>query len=304
MARPLLVVITGPTASGKTALAVVLASYFKTDIISADSRQLYRDLPIGTAAPTAREQAIARHHLVGVLDLDEYYSAARFEEDALAILKDIWARNRVAVVCGGSMMYVDALTRGIDDMPTVSQSTRAYVLSLLDSHGLEGVLAQLQIVDPDYYALVDKANTRRVVHALEVILQAGVPYSTLRTGKAKERDFDVIKIAIDRPREELFDRINRRVDAMIEAGLADEARAAFARGDYNSLNTVGYKEMRWYLDGEADLDFVRARIAKNTRVYAKKQLTWLKRDSDVVWLEAEDALERAIQMVRNAVAEE
>lgn len=135
-------------------------------------------------------------------------------------------------------------------------------------------------------------------------LQAGVPYSTLRTGKAKERDFDVIKIAIDRPREELFDRINRRVDAMIEAGLADEARAAFARGDYNSLNTVGYKEMRWYLDGEADLDFVRARIAKNTRVYAKKQLTWLKRDSDVVWLEAEDALERAIQMVRNAVAEE
>ena len=304
MARPLLVVITGPTASGKTALAVGLASYFNTDIISADSRQLYRDLPIGTAAPTAREQAIARHHLVGVLDLDEYYSAARFEEDALAILKDIWARNRVAVVCGGSMMYVDALTRGIDDMPTVSQSTRAYVLSLLDSHGLEGVLAQLQIVDPDYYALVDKANTRRVVHALEVILQAGVPYSTLRTGKAKERDFDVIKIAIDRPREELFDRINRRVDAMIEAGLADEARAAFARGDYNSLNTVGYKEMRWYLDGEADLDFVRARIAKNTRVYAKKQLTWLKRDSDVVWLEAEDALERAIQMVRNAVAEE
>ncbi len=304
MARPLLVVITGPTASGKTTLAVGLASYFNTDIISADSRQLYRDLPIGTAAPTAREQAIARHHLVGVLDLDEYYSAARFEEDALAILKDIWARNRVAVVCGGSMMYVDALTRGIDDMPTVSQSTRAYVLSLLDSHGLEGVLAQLQIVDPDYYALVDKANTRRVVHALEVILQAGVPYSTLRTGKAKERDFDVIKIAIDRPREELFDRINRRVDAMIEAGLADEARAAFARGDYNSLNTVGYKEMRWYLDGEADLDFVRARIAKNTRVYAKKQLTWLKRDSDVVWLEAEDALERAIQMVRNAVAEE
>ncbi len=202
------------------------------------------------------------------------------------------------------MMYVDALTRGIDDMPTVSQSTRAYVLSLLDSHGLEGVLAQLQIVDPDYYALVDKANTRRVVHALEVSLRAGVPYSTLRTGKAKERDFDVIKIAIDRPREELFDRINRRVDAMIEAGLADEARAAFARGDYNSLNTVGYKEMRWYLDGEADLDFVRARIAKNTRVYAKKQLTWLKRDSDVVWLEAEDALERAIQMVRNAVAEE
>lgn len=304
MARPLLVVITGPTASGKTTLAVGLASYFNTDIISADSRQLYRDLPIGTAAPTAREQAIARHHLVGVLDLDEYYSAARFEEDALAILKDIWARNRVAVVCGGSMMYVDALTRGIDDMPTVSQSTRAYVLSLLDSHGLEGVLAQLQIVDPDYYALVDKANTRRVVHALEVILQAGVPYSTLRTGKAKERDFDVIKIAIDRPREELFDRINRRVDAMIEVGLADEARAAFARGDYNSLNTVGYKEMRWYLDGEADLDFVRARIAKNTRVYAKKQLTWLKRDSDVVWLEAEDALERAIQMVRNAVAEE
>lgn len=302
--KKLLVVITGPTASGKTALAVELASYFGTEIVSADSRQLYRDLPIGTAAPTPEEMRAVRHHLVGTLDLDEYYSAARFESDALAILADIWHRNDIAIVCGGSMMYVDALTKGIDDMPTVSDTTRGYVLSLLENHGLEGVLAQLQICDPAYYLEVDRANTRRVVHALEVSLQAGVPYSSLRTGRAKPRDFKVLKLAIDWPREELFARINARVDAMIDAGLADEARRAFARGDFNSLNTVGYKEMRWYLDGEADLDFVRARIAKNTRVYAKKQLTWLRRDSDVVWLKPDGALGEALRLVKNAAGEE
>lgn len=296
--RPLLIVVTGPTASGKTSLAVGLASYFNTEIVSADSRQLYRDLPIGTAAPTPDELAAAPHHLVGCLALDQYYSAARFEEDALRILSEIWQSRDVAIVCGGSMMYVDALTRGIDDMPTISSATREYVLSLLGEHGIEGVLAQLQICDPVYYNEVDKANTRRVVHALEICLQAGVPYSSLRTGKAKPRDFDVVKFAIDRPREELFDRINGRVDAMIAAGLEDEARRAFAQGDFNSLNTVGYKEMRWYIDGEADLEFVRARIAKNTRVYAKKQLTWLKRDSDVIWLPAESALVDAIAVVQ------
>lgn len=296
--RPLLIVVTGPTASGKTSLAVGLASYFNTEIVSADSRQLYRDLPIGTAAPTPDELAAAPHHLVGCLALDQYYSAARFEEDALLILSEIWQSREVAIVCGGSMMYVDALTHGIDDMPTISQATREYVLALLGEHGIEGVLAQLRICDPVYYNEVDKANTRRVVHALEICLQAGVPYSSLRTGKAKPRDFDVIKFAIDRPREELFARINARVDAMIAAGLEDEARRAFAQGDFNSLNTVGYKEMKWYIDGEADLEFVRARIAKNTRVYAKKQLTWLKRDSDVIWLPAESALADAIAIVQ------
>lgn len=300
-ARPLLIIITGPTASGKTALAVGLAKFFNTEIISADSRQIYRDIPIGTAAPSARELSAVRHHLIGQLALEEYYSAVRFEEDALKILNDIWAKHSIAIVCGGSMMYIDALSKGIDEMPTVSETTRRYVLDMLETHGLEGVLAQLRICDPDYYDQVDRANTRRVVHALEVSLQAGVPYSSLRTGIIKERPFDIIKFAIDWQRNELFDRINRRVDMMIDNGLEQEARWAFAQGDFNSLNTVGFKEMKMLIDGTADLDFVRARIAKNTRVYAKKQLTWLRRDSDIVWLDPCNAMPRAIDIIRNAV---
>ncbi len=295
--RPLLIVVTGPTASGKTALAVGLARYLSTEVVSADSRQIYHDLPIGTAAPTEDEMGGVRHHLVGILDLDEYYSAARFEEDALATLSDIWKTNDVAVVCGGSMMYVDALVDGIDDMPTVSDATRRYVLDMLDNNGLEAVLAQLKICDPDYYEIVDRANTRRVVHALEICLQSGMPYSTFRKGKPKQRPFDVVKFAIDWPREQLFGRINSRVDDMIASGLEAEARRAFARGEFNSLNTVGYKEMKMLIDGEADLDFVRARIAKNTRVYAKKQLTWLRRKNDVTWLDPSDALAEAIAAV-------
>ena len=282
--KPLLIVVTGPTASGKTSLAIELAEHFGTEIVSADSRQLYRDLPIGTAAPTAYELARVPHHLVGVLGLADYYSAANFEADALRILADIWTRHDVAVVCGGSMMYVDALVKGIDDMPTGSAATRASVLRLLQEQGLEAVLAQLQILDPKYYAEVDRANTRRVVHGLEICLEAGRPYSDFRTGAGKQRDFDVVKFAIARPREELFDRINRRVDAMMAAGLEAEARRALAQGDFNSLNTVGYKEMAAYFRGDMDYDTAVARIAKNTRVYAKKQLTWLKKDEQVEWV--------------------
>lgn len=225
-----------------------------------------------------------KHHLVGFLGLEEYYSAARFEEDALGILEQIWQKSPVAIVCGGSMMYVDALVKGIDDMPTVSEATRSYVLEMLEQHGLDGVLAQLEICDPAYYAEVDKANTRRVVHGLEICLEAGLPYSSFRTGRGKERTFSTLKVAIERPREELFGRINARVEAMMQAGLEDEARRALAQGDFNSLNTVGYKEMAAYFRGEMDYATAVARIAKNTRVYAKKQLTWLKKDPQVSWI--------------------
>lgn len=295
--RNLLVVVTGPTASGKTALAVELACHYGSEIISADSRQIFKDIPIGTAAPSAEERGRAVHHLVGILELDAYYSAARFEADALALLPSIWAKSPVAIVCGGSMMYVDALVRGIDDMPEVSDSVRMYVKRMYDDHGIDGVLAQLRIVDPDYYDKVDKANTRRVMHAVELSLQAGRPYSSLLSGRERKRPFDVLKIGIQWPREELFARINRRVDAMIAQGLEEEAHAAFAKGDFNSLNTVGYKELAAVARGEMDRDTAIARIAKNTRVYAKKQLTWLARDPSMIWLDRSNAFADAVALI-------
>lgn len=300
-AERVLAIVTGPTASGKTGLAIRLARHFGTDVISADSRQMFRDIPIGTAAPGPEEQALARHHFVGTLPLDAYYSAARFETDVLALLPSLWRRSPVAVLCGGSMMYVDAVVRGIDEMPAVSDSTRTYVLNMLDQQGLEGVLAQLRICDPVYWEQVDRANTRRVVHALEICLEAGVPYSSLRKGSVARRDFRIVKMMIDRPREELFDRINRRVDLMIEQGLEAEARAALARGDFNSLNTVGYKELAAYFRGDMDRATAIARIAKNTRVYAKKQLTWLAKDPTVIRLDPATAFESALAAIEAAL---
>lgn len=300
-AERVLAIVTGPTASGKTGLAIRLARHFGTDVISADSRQMFRDIPIGTAAPGPEEQALAWHHFVGTLPLDAYYSAARFETDVLALLPSLWRRSPVAVLCGGSMMYVDAVVRGIDEMPAVSDSTRTYVLNMLDQQGLEGVLAQLRICDPVYWEQVDRANTRRVVHALEICLEAGVPYSSLRKGSVARRDFRIVKMMIDRPREELFDRINRRVDLMIEQGLEAEARAALARGDFNSLNTVGYKELAAYFRGDMDRATAIARIAKNTRVYAKKQLTWLAKDPTVIRLDPATAFESALAAIEAAL---
>lgn len=292
-----LAVVTGPTASGKTGLAVELARHYGTDVISADSRQIFRDLPIGTAAPTALEQQVARHHFVGILPLDAYYSAACFEHDVMELLPALWHRSPVAVMCGGSMMYVDAVLNGIDDMPTVDAATREYVLAMLENNGLEGVLAQLEVLDPQYYNEVDRANVRRVVHAVEICLQAGVPYSQLRTGRRAQRPFKAIKMMIDRPREELFGRINTRVETMVADGLEQEARKAFAQGNFNSLNTVGYKEMAAYFKGEMTLRQAVDRIAKNTRVYAKKQLTWLARDPDVLRLDPNDAFAQATKAI-------
>jgi tRNA dimethylallyltransferase len=282
--KPLLIVVTGPTGSGKTALSIELARTLHCDIISADSRQLFRDIPIGTAAPSAGELAAAVHHFVGTLSLDEYYSAARYEEDVMALLPGLLERDGCAVMCGGSMMYVDAVCRGIDDLPTVSEQVRADTLALYEREGLDGLRATLRNIDPDYLAQADLSNHRRLIHAIEITIEAGRPYSSLRVGAVKERPFRVVKMMIDYPREELFDRINRRVDKMMADGLLEEARRVYPLRHYNSLNTVGYKEMFAYLDGTMDLPTAVARMAKNTRVYAKKQLTWLKRDADVVRL--------------------
>lgn len=279
-----LIVITGPTGVGKTGKAIELAQSLGTEIVSADSRQLYRDIPIGTAAPTAEELAMVKHHFVGILGLEEYYSAAQFEVDALEVIKRIFAERDYAVMCGGSMLYVDAICRGIDDIPTISDEVRSRVAEMVANCSAEELRETLRSLDPAYHAIVDLNNTKRVAHAIEICLQAGVPYSTLRTGKAKPRDFEIEKIALNLPREELFDRINRRVDAMVEQGLEEEARRVYPMRHLNSLNTVGFKEMFAYFDGTMDRGVAIERIKKNTRVYAKKQLTWFQRDTTVRWL--------------------
>ena len=284
-----LIVITGPTGLRQAAMAIKLARKLGTEIISADSRQLFREIPTGTAQPSAEELAAVRHHFIGTLSLGDYYSAARYEEDVMRLLPEIFARcNGTAVMCGGSMMYVDAVCRGIDLLPTVSQEIRQYALALWQEGGNEAVIDRLRRLDPAYLETVDLKNHRRLVHALEICLESGRPYSELRTGAVKPRPFEIEKYAIDLPREVLFDRINRRVERMMEEGLLEEARRVFPLRTLNSLNTVGYKELFVLLHGLWDLPTAVARIQKNTRVYAKKQLTWLRRDADVRWLSGDE----------------
>lgn len=282
-----LIVVTGPTASGKTTLAIELARAIGTEIISADSRQLFRDLSIGTARPTPEELAAVPHHFIATLGLDEYYSAAQYEEDVLRLLPDIFSRcGGNAVMCGGSMMYVDAVCDGIDLLPTVSDENRARAYALYEAGGLPAVIRELERLDPAYLRHApDLKNHKRLVHALEISLEAGRPYSSMLTGEKKSRPFRIMKFAIDHLREELFSRINRRVEVMMFQGLLEEVRLVYPHRELNSLNTVGYKELFAYLDGEWDLATAVARIQKNTRVYAKKQLTWLRRDPSVIWLD-------------------
>ncbi len=274
--RNRLIVITGPTGSGKSALAMRMAGEIGCDIISGDSRQMYREIPIGTAAPTADDLARVTHHFVGNLSLGDYYSAAQYEDDVMRLLPSLWEKSPVQILCGGSMMYIDAVTRGIDELPTISDDIRRRAWELYERGGLQQLRLTLLELDPVYYREVDLNNHKRLVHAIEICRQAGVPYSSLRTGRVKPRDFDIEMIAVDMPRDTLFDRINGRVKKMVECGLIEEARAVSHLRHLNSLNTVGYKELWPYIDGETTLDEAIAKIARNTRVYAKKQLTWLK----------------------------
>ncbi|MDE6048492.1 MAG: tRNA (adenosine(37)-N6)-dimethylallyltransferase MiaA [Paramuribaculum sp.] len=298
--KPTLIVITGPTGSGKSQLAVDLALKLNCEIISADSRQIYREIPIGTAAPTAEQLQAATHHFVGILSLEDSYSAARFEADALDLLPRLWAKSDYAIMCGGSMMYIDAVTKGIDDLPDISPEIRDRAMRIYTEGGIEAARKTLLSLDPEYYKIVDLNNHKRIVHAIEITMQAGVPYSSLRTGKVAERPFDIIKVAIDYPREQLFDRINRRVDAMIGQGFEDEARKVFDRRHLNSLNTVGFKELFAVLEGKMDRDTAIARIAKNTRVYAKKQLTWMKKDQDIHYLSPHNAINQILTILNKS----
>lgn len=272
-----LIVVTGPTASGKSDFAVKLALEHDTEIISADSRQIFSGIPIVTAVPTMEERRGIPHHLMETLPLDAYYSAAMFEKDALRIAAQIWKRRDVAIVCGGSMMYVDALTDGIDLLPTVPDAIRRSLMEDWAAYGDDWLRDRLKTLDPVYFGKVDHSNLKRIFHAVEICMAAGVPYSSLLTGQKKKRNFEIERIIIERPREELFDRINRRVLAMVDAGLEEEARRVFPLRHLNSLNTVGLKEMFAYLEGSMDFDTAVARIQKNTRVFAKKQITWLKK---------------------------
>lgn len=284
MAEKTLIVITGPTGIGKTKIAIEVAKYLDTEIISADSRQIFRSIPIGTACPTSEELATVKHHFINILNLNEYYSAAQFENDALKQLSQIFATHDHAVMCGGSMMYVDAVCNGIDDIPTVSDEIRSKAYALLDKEGIEGVAKRVAEIDPEYYAIVDKQNAKRLVHALEIYMQSGKTFSSFRTGEKKKRPFRILKFALNMPREELFNRINTRVDKMIESGLEEEARNVYHLRHLNSLNTVGYKEMFAYFDGTMDFTTACERLKKNTRVYAKKQLTWYAKDPDIITL--------------------
>ncbi len=296
-----LIVVTGATASGKTDLAIQLAERFGADIISADSRQIYSGIPIITAAPDHEQLARVRHHFIATLPLEAYFSAAEFEEQSLRLLDRLWQHSDVQIVCGGSMMYVDALCRGIDNLPTISDDIRRHALSIFTEGGIEAIRDKLKQLDPAYYEMVDLNNHKRLIHAVEICLEAGLPYSSLRSGEVKKRGFDIVKLAIDMPRERLFDRINRRVDSMIEQGAVEEARRVYPKRHLNSLNTVGFKELFAMFDGKMDAETAIARIGKNTRVYAKKQLTWLKRRPDeTVWISPETALEEALTLIENS----
>ncbi|MDD5894777.1 MAG: tRNA (adenosine(37)-N6)-dimethylallyltransferase MiaA [Prevotellaceae bacterium] len=283
-----LVVITGPTAVGKTELCLDLAEHYGIPIINADSRQIYRDMQIGTAAPTAEQLKRVRHHFVGTLALDDYYNASMYEQDVIRLLEGMFngQDNAVALMTGGSMMYIDAVCNGIDDIPTIRDDVRTLYKQRLEREGLQALLEELREKDPEYYDIVDHNNPRRVVHGLEICFQTGLTYTSFRVKEKKERPFRIIKIALNRNREDLYLRINKRVDWMVEHGLEEEARNLLPYRHLNSLNTVGYKEMFKAIDGEWSMEEAVERIKGNTRRYARKQLTWYKKDNDIVWLDA------------------
>jgi tRNA dimethylallyltransferase len=286
--RNTLLILTGPTGVGKTELSLEIAEQYHSPIISADSRQLYKDLPIGTAAPTPEQQARVRHYMVGTLELHDYYSAAMFEADSLSLLSELFKTHPVVVMSGGSMMYIDALCNGIDEIPAIPQDIRNELYQLYEREGLEPILEELKEADPEHYNKVDRQNYKRVIHAVEVCRTAGKPYSTLRTNTPKQRPFNIVKIGLIREREELYTRINKRVDEMIHAGLQEEARRVYAFKSFNSLNTVGFKELFSYFDGDITLDIAIEKIKRNTRLYARKQMTWFRRDTGITWLKPDD----------------
>jgi len=278
-----LIVVVGPTAVGKTALGISLAQHFKTEIISADSRQIYRQMEVGTAKPTVAERVSAVHHFVDILDLEEDYNAGRFADEALKLLDDLFAKNRVVMAVGGSGLYVKALCEGIDPMPSVPPLIREQLNQELKEEGLGPLVKELEHSDPAYFSEVDSGNPQRVIRALEVIRATGKPYTSFRVRKPVERPFEVVKIGLEMPRELLYAKINDRMDQMIKKGLFKEAEALFPLKDYNALQTVGYSEIFRYLEGAYDQEEAVRLLKRNSRRYAKRQLTWFKKDDKTQW---------------------
>ena len=283
-----LIVITGPTAVGKTALCLDIAKHFNIPVINADSRQIYKELKIGTARPSNKQMGEVKHYFVGTLGMNDYYSASLYEQQVLQLLDELFKTSDYALLSGGSMMYIDAVCNGIDDIPTIDDETRNTMKKRLLMEGLGSLCEELKQRDPEYYEIVDKQNPRRVVHALEICVMTGKPYSSFRKQEKKHRPFRIIKIGLTRPREELYKRINRRVDKMMKDGLLDEAKEMYEKRELNALNTVGYKELFEYLKGKWTLHEAVERIKGNTRRYARKQLTWFKKDDQIRWFHPDD----------------
>jgi tRNA dimethylallyltransferase len=300
-----LLVLLGPTGVGKTALSIEIAQLLNVPVISADSRQLYKDIVIGTSAPDQEQLTQVKHYMVGTLELANYYSASQYEEEVISLLHELHKKHPVILLTGGSMMYIDAVCNGIDEIPTVTPEIRKAVWEQYEKEGLRPFLDELIIKDPAHYEEVDRSNYKRVIHAIEICRMTDQPYSSFRTRQIKKRPFRIFKIGLTRPREELYTCINKRVDRMIDDGLLEEARKVYPFRMYNSLNTVGYKELFLYLDGVWTLDMAIEKIKRNTRVYARKQLTWFKRDQDIDWFHPDDkqSIMNKVQSIRNGLYE-
>ncbi len=292
-----LIVITGPTAVGKTELCMELAQWLNIPIINADSRQMFRELKIGTAAPTDKQLQQVRHYFVGNLSISDYYSASMYEQDVNKLLAELFTTSNYALLTGGSMMYIDAVCNGIDDIPTVDETTRQLMKQRLAEEGLEALVEELKQLDPEHYEVVDRQNPRRVVHALEICHMTGKTYTSFRKAEKKQHPFQIVKIGLNRDRSELYERINLRVDKMIQNGLVDEARNLTSYRHANALNTLGYKELFNYFDGIWNLDEAIERIKGNTRRYARKQLTWFKRDATMRWFHPND-----VELIKNYIS--
>lgn len=292
-----LVLILGPTGVGKTELSLRVAEHYGCPILNCDSRQVFKSIPIGTAAPTEAEQARVKHYFIATRALEEDYNAGQYERDALRVLEDLFRTHEVVVMTGGSMLYADAVCYGLDELPAVPAAIRRSVQESYEKHGLTWLQAEVQRLDPNYWEEVDQQNPARLAHCVELSLTTGKPYSSLRTNTRVQRPFRIVKVALERPREELYDRINRRVLQMIEDGLVEEARSVYPKRHLNSLQTVGFRELFACFDGEYDLNRAIELIQQNTRHYAKRQMTWFRRDEDIHWLKANDDYEKNIHII-------